>query len=82
MTFQYDFLPTEYGNPPYGSPRDLSATELNAAVAEARVLFASARRNAKATGSREPEAVRISQFEVELSRWTRTNEIDAPRMKR
>ena len=81
MSLFYQMMKTERGDEPLSEPRALNASELEGAQIEARKVFATSRRMAKASGDLVPEAVRITEYEVELWRWTTGNEFAGPRLR-
>ena len=81
MVLHYQLLKTERSDEPLSKSRPLDASKLEEAQTEARKMFATSRRMAKASGDPVPQAVRITEYEVELWRWTMSNEIAGPRLK-
>ncbi len=81
MELQYQLMAREKGPDVFDKPRDLEAVDMESAKVEARKVFATARRMAKAGGQPEPGSVRILEKEVEMWRWDWTQENDAPRRK-
>ena len=81
MKLQYQLMVREKGTEAFDRPHDLEAVDMDAAQVDARKVFATARRMAKAGGQTEPLSVRILEQEVEVWRWDWTQENNAPRRR-
>lgn len=79
MPFQYQMMATPWGQEGLGGMTDLDASDLEGAKKDARTRFVTARRMARSGGQKQPESVRILEYEVELWRWNWTQEADAVR---
>jgi hypothetical protein len=81
VDLQYQLMATERGGEVLGLTRDLASKNMESAKEEARLIFANARRMDRASGTTPPQAVRILEYEIEMWRWTFTEEQSAPRKK-
>ena len=82
MNLRCQLMAREKGDESFEMPCDLKATEMEAAKVEAKAIFATARRMAVSSGNPEPKSVRITEYDVEMWRWTWSQEASAPRKKR
>jgi hypothetical protein len=81
MELYCQLMKAERGDEPLESPLALEASDMEEAQSKAQGRFATARQMATSRGDSPPEAIRILEHEVELWRWTWSQENSAPHRK-